>query len=230
MIDVETHQSRKYNRSIIEGTNRQSSYQHLQAVHRPILQHMPSHYHVLVFHTVHHVPTRRSLYCPCGTWWMALTVLSPLEVSTLNITPLPVVWYTAQCLSRLCLVPHSKPRADDVFLCSFILVLCCCVLPIVLAVFIFLYVITPPLVIAILGQIKPLQDVGTWSFLERADLYARADTSNQGHEEEAFFVCKKGWFRAFLIGLLLCLLGWIPGILWSIGITIYAIYRLFKHG
>jgi hypothetical protein len=61
--------------------------------------------------------------------------------------------------------------------CCFIAVFCCC-LPIIALCFFVIYCVFPPLAILILAYIPSVRNSGTWKFLEREDLYARADPAN----------------------------------------------------
>eukprot|EP01080_Neovahlkampfia_damariscottae_P009763 gene9763-2090_t len=81
---------------------------------------------------------------------------------------------------------------------------CCCVflccLPFVVGGLFFIYVVFPPTAIVILASWPLAKTSGTWRFLEREDLYARADPSSQGHDYGAGFYLETGHFRAFIIG------------------------------
>lgn len=118
---------------------------------------------------------------------------------------------------------------DETFLRDLITQISLCLLlcvtwPILLAIFLLILFLCPPLsiyIISITGH-----DYGTFKWVHNE--YGGSDDYDPLH----FCKClpsthyKMGRNKALIICLLLCLLGWIPGIVWALVLWIYFAYNL----
>jgi hypothetical protein len=93
----------------------------------------------------------------------------------------------------------------------------------------FVIVFMPPMFLVLLSmQFLKAEQFGVFSWIQTTT--EKADPGVDGHVRDPCRIWKKGWFRCFLISIVLTCLGWIPAVIFNFVIVVYYFVRMCKHG
>jgi hypothetical protein len=101
---------------------------------------------------------------------------------------------------------------------------------ILILTFSFILVFIPPFFIFTLAlPFMRAHELETFHFADRRILHL-ADMSEDGHVPDPCNNWKRGWMRCVVLSCLLCLLGWIPAIIFNIAIVVHWVRKVREHG